>query len=94
MRTPHGWAFLYRSSQANRPDATMEVRYALSEDGVTWQTNPQNVLLGSRDMPRGSGYWWMAGTHVDDTYYLFVESGSMGGTNIYLTTYQGELMID
>jgi predicted GH43/DUF377 family glycosyl hydrolase len=94
LRTPQGWTLIYRSSQTSRPDATMEVRYALSDDGIAWETPASNTLLGSRDMPGGRGYWWMAGTYVEDTYFLFIESGSMGGTDIYLTTYAGTLGID
>jgi len=45
----------------------------------------------SDTIPRSSGFWWTASTYHDGTFYLYIEGGSMGGTNIYVGTFSGKL---
>lgn len=89
-QTEDGWVMFYRYAPVNAPDSDMTIEYATSIDGIEWTPAGQSAWL-PKTISGISGFWWTATAYHDDTFYLYVEGGSMGGTNIYVGTYSGKL---
>lgn len=86
FQTPEGWVMLYRYVP---PDRQMAIGYALSDDGISWQSGEP---VWQRDtIPRSNGFWFVDAVYHDGTYYLYIEGGRGGGTDIYVATYEGML---
>jgi predicted GH43/DUF377 family glycosyl hydrolase len=84
------WVMFYRTAPVGQGDSGMSMRYALSEDGIAWTAPADNAAWLRDTIAEGtSGFWWTASAYHDGTYYLYVEEGSMGGTNIYAGTFSG-----
>jgi predicted GH43/DUF377 family glycosyl hydrolase len=89
MQTPDGWVMLFRSADAStRRDH--QVRAAASDDGITW-TASATPLFTLTSLPGLQGFWYTAAEYVDGTYYLYIEIGRRGFTDIIATTYEGNL---
>lgn len=86
--TADGWVLFYRTAPIGQGDSAMSIRYATSTDGIQWERGTAPIWQ-PRTIPGISGFWWTASARRDDTYYLYVEGGSMGGTNIYAGTFSG-----
>lgn len=89
-QTADGWVMLYRTAPYGGGDSRMSILYATSVDGMAWQTAAAPVWLPDT-LSRISGFWWTASAYYDETFYLYIEGGSMGSTNIYIGMFSGKL---
>jgi predicted GH43/DUF377 family glycosyl hydrolase len=86
FQTDDGYLMFYRTFRIGRM-GSMLVHAAVSEDGIAWtplQDDP--VWDGTTIGNLTSGFWFTAAAELDGTYYLYVEEGSMGGTDIFAGT--------
>lgn len=88
--TGSGWVMWYRTAPIGQGDSRMSIRYATSADGIMW-TPAETAAWLPDTISQASGFWWTASAYHDGTFYLYVEAGSMAGTNIYVGTFSGEL---
>ncbi len=95
VKTDDGWVMIYRSPGPGR--GMMRLGLATSEDGINWTKSADNPIFAPDDLPNGNTMWFTALTHVDDTFYLYVEGSDTAGvpdTSIYVATYTGDLVGD
>lgn len=60
---------------------------AAPETGPTPAGSPPTTA----DLPIFGSVWDTALVYAGDTYYYFVEAGTLGGTDLYLATYSSQI---
>jgi predicted GH43/DUF377 family glycosyl hydrolase len=84
--TPDGWVMIFAGSQVEQRGL------ALSNDGVAWETYPDNPFMTAEDFPISSARAWdTALIYQDGVYYYIMEIGGLAGTDLYLAVHQGSL---
>ena len=85
-RSPDGWVMIFQGGP-------IEMRgLALSNDGLHWQTYPSNPIFTEASFPIPNAKTWDTTLlYYEGLYYYFMELGSLSGTDLYLTTHQGNL---
>lgn len=85
--TETGFVMFYRMFPVGGGDSRMTIHGAISTDGIAWDSLQDDPLWDRDTIGAGtSGFWWTAAAVKNGTYYLFVEEGSMAGTQIYMGT--------
>jgi predicted GH43/DUF377 family glycosyl hydrolase len=88
--TPDGWVMVYRTATGGR--GGMRLHYALSDDGIHWETVSEEPIWSPDSFPRATPFWFTALVHHDDTYYLYIEGARRNSfTSIYVATHEGSL---
>jgi predicted GH43/DUF377 family glycosyl hydrolase len=87
--TPDGWVMVYRTATGGR--GGMRLHYAMSDDGIHWETRSEEPIWTPDSIPNSSGFWFTALVYHDDTYYLYVEGARRNFTSIYAATHEGAL---
>lgn len=65
---------------------------ALSDDGITWTKYEANPFITKDSFPiKNVRDWDTLLLYLDETYFYYMEPGSLNGTNLYLTTREGSL---
>jgi predicted GH43/DUF377 family glycosyl hydrolase len=86
VKSPDGWVMIYQAG-------TIEKRgLAISDDGIHWEKYPANPIFTRDAFPIPNARTWDTNLlHHEDTYYYFMEIGSLSGTDLFLTLHQGTL---
>ena len=82
---------VFRQVDFTATPVQMSLNYATSDDGIHWQIASDTPFWGRSSVPRSNGFWYTALEHHDDTYYLYVETGILSGTEIFAATHAGTL---
>ena len=90
-QTPDGWVMIFRQVDFSQHPAQMSLNYAFSDDGVHWTIASDTPFWGRKTVPGSNGFWYTAMEYHDGTYYLYVETGISGGTDIFVATHTGSL---
>jgi len=87
VKSPDGWVMIYQAGTA------VETRgLAVSNDGIHWERYSGNPIFKKEVFPIPNAKTWDTNLlYQDDTYYYFMELGSLKATNLYLTTHKGSL---
>jgi len=87
VASPDGFVMIYQGGTA------VEDRgLAISEDGIHWENYTDNPVFNSAVFPIPNARTWDTNLlYHDGTYYYFMEIGTLGGTDLYLTTHEGTL---
>ena len=85
VKSPDGWVMIYQAG------TSVETRgLAVSNDGVHWERYSGNPIFKKEAFPIPNAKTWDTNLrYQDDTYYYFMELGSLKATNLYLTTHKG-----
>lgn len=88
VKTPDGWIMLYQAGTA------IEQRgLAISRDGIRWEKYPANPIFTKDVFPIPNAKTWDTNLlYHEDTFYYFMEIGTLSGTDLYLATQQGSLI--
>jgi predicted GH43/DUF377 family glycosyl hydrolase len=86
-KSPDGWVMIYQSG------TSVDMRgLAISNDGIHWEKYPSNPIFSKKVFPIPNAKTWDTNLlYQDDTYYYFMELGTLDGTDLYLTTHKGPL---
>ena len=89
VKTPDGWVMLYQAGSA------VEQRgLAISRDGIHWEKYPANPIFTKEVFPIPNAKTWDTNLlYYEDAFYYFMEIGSLSGTDLYLATHQGTLIV-
>jgi beta-xylosidase len=83
-RTPDDWAMLYSSFDGQG------YGMAISENGVHWERVQQSPMLARAEIALNP--WYPELVYHDGVYFFYIEADTFdGGTNIYVSTYEGSL---
>ena len=87
VRSPDGWVMIYQAG------TSVEMRgLAISNDGIEWEKYPENPIFNKDVFPIPNAKTWDTNLlYHDGIYYYFMELGTLGGTDLYVTTHQGSL---
>ena len=90
--TPDGWVMVYRSVVFGNP-STIALGVALSADSIHWTRSKLNPIVEAPKVFAKAGFWYTALAYHDNTYFLYIEAqpGTIGETEVFLTTHQGPL---
>jgi predicted GH43/DUF377 family glycosyl hydrolase len=91
FQTAQGWVMIYRGMSETR-GPTMKLGLATSQDGIHWERHAHNPLFEPTEVRGSRQFYFTNAIFQDDVYYLFVESGIGGITEIYLATHQGAIL--
>jgi predicted GH43/DUF377 family glycosyl hydrolase len=95
IETPDGWVMIYlaTTSSAKFGNGAYSFGLASSADGIHWNKSAQNPVLSTRNHPQWANTYLATLLHVNDTYFLYFDfvTPGVGGTNVYLATYEGAL---
>ena len=88
VKTPAGWVMLYQAG------AAIEQRgLAISQNGIHWERYSDNPIFVSDVFPIPNAKTWDTNLlYHEDTFYYFMEIGTLSGTDLYLATQQGSLI--
>lgn len=91
VQTDDGFTMVFRLR--GNGQGAMRLGLATSQDGIEWELLGDAPIFAPSDVDSSAfGFWFTALEHVDDTYYLYVESdGGATGTTIYTYTYSGDI---
>ena len=87
VKSPDEWVMIYQAG------TSVEMRgLVISNDGIQWEKYPENPIFNKDVFPIPNAKTWDTNLlHHDGVYYYFMEPGTLGGTDLYLTTHQGSL---
>ena len=85
------WVMIFRQMDFTATPRQMSLNYATSSDGIDWQIASDTPFWGRTTVPDSGGFWYTALAQHDDTYYLYVETGILSGTEIFAATHAGAL---
>ena len=89
VQTEDGWVMIYRQMTMT-PGRNMELHVATSEDGITWTPLEQSLAWDTSSVPGSGGFWYTAAAQLEDTIYLYVETGIGIGTDIFAAIHTGD----
>jgi predicted GH43/DUF377 family glycosyl hydrolase len=84
--TPDGWVMIFQGTRVT------DRGLAFSQDGIAWQQYAENPFLTTLDFPVSGSTWDTSLLYLDNTYYYFMEIGTLAGTDIYLAMHEGPLV--
>jgi predicted GH43/DUF377 family glycosyl hydrolase len=90
FQTSNGWVMIYRGAQVPASGQIVALGIATSADGIHWDKWAANPVFKPTEIPGARLFWFHNALLVNDTYFLFVESGSQI-TQIYLATHVGAI---
>ena len=92
VQTDEGWVMLYGSAvNVDRTPVTNRHGLAVSSDGIAWIRTDAPIFL-PRDVRTGAGNIWFAElAFADGVFYVYVELGRSGNTEIYVATINAPL---
>jgi hypothetical protein len=97
VETPGGWEMIYLATNGSGKFTMGEFSFgaASSPDGIQWTKSDRNPVLSNRDHRKWLQAFLATLLYVDGTYFLYFDfvSPNISGTNVYLATYSGSLMI-
>ncbi len=85
------WVMVFRQVDYTARPVQMSLNYATSSDGIDWQIASDTPFWGRTTVPGSNGFWAEALVQHDETYYLYVETGILSGTEIFAATHEGAL---
>ncbi len=88
VHTPDGWIMVYKSFG----NGNSQVGIATSEDGVIWTKFEANPIILSNDFVGGQGFGLPELIYHNDTYFLYIPSGSSSSSDLFLATHEGALL--
>jgi hypothetical protein len=84
--TPEGWVMLFVGNDLNQRGL------AFSDDGITWTAHPNNPVITGDQFPLpNSTTWDTALLYNGDTYFYYMEIGSLASTDIFVALHEGAL---
>ncbi len=86
-----GYVMVFRQVDSTTAPVHMSLNYATSSDGIDWKIASDTPFWERTTVPTSNGFWYTAMVHHDDTYYLYVETGILSGTEIFAATHDGAL---
>ena len=95
IKTSDGWTMIYLATNGTGKFAGPEFAFgsASSPDGIHWNKSSQNPVLSNKEHSKWSATYLATLLYVNNTYYLYFDlvSPNVGGTNVYLATFNGTL---
>jgi predicted GH43/DUF377 family glycosyl hydrolase len=86
--TPDGFVMIYAGG------AVEQRGLALSRNGIDWEVFPGNPVFTPEHFPIPNARTWdTALLYHDGVYFYFMEIGGLGGTDLYLATHTGSLIL-
>jgi hypothetical protein len=89
--TDDGYLMLYTATNTVTDPVLITQKYgiAVSDDGLTWRRSSGEVIKPSTI--DAAAFWYTELLFADGTYFLFVEAGKSGETQVYLATRSGPI---
>jgi predicted GH43/DUF377 family glycosyl hydrolase len=89
--TDDGYVMLYTATNTVTDPVLITQKYgiAVSDDGLTWRRSSGEVIKPSTI--DAAAFWYTELLFADGTYFLFVEAGKGGETQVYLATHSGPI---
>ena len=91
FETDQGWVMFYRGTKDTSGN-TMALGLATSDDGIHWNRSSLNPVFIPSDIPGAAYFWFHNALFISDTYFIFIEGDINQTTQIYLATYEGEIL--
>lgn len=92
-QTEDGWVMLYTGANRINGNSLQQGHgLAYSKDGAEWQRSETVVFRPGNVTSSGQNIWYTELEYALDTYYIFLELGTGGETEIYVATFDKSLL--
>lgn len=92
-KTDDGWVMLYTSSNSVGSTALSPKHgLAYSPDGQEWTRSETPIFRPNQVNNQGRNIWYTELEQVEGTYYIYLELGTGGQTEIYVATFDASLL--
>ena len=95
QKTDKGWTMLYSSADRIGGNSLFQEHgLAFSADGVEWIRSATEVFKAGDVNPQGRNIWYTELLYALDRYFIYLELGTNGKTEIYVAEFEPKLLPD